>query len=75
MAATKWNYQVHCGELSQTALDEIGSDGWELVSVLAGETGPTFYFKRPHPTLAEKVTLEQRQRYVPAPVTNAGQTQ
>jgi hypothetical protein len=64
MAVGKWQYHVHRGELSAGALDDIGADGWELVSVIAGETGPTYYFKRQRPSLAEQITLEQRERYV-----------
>jgi hypothetical protein len=63
MAATKWHYLVRHGALSQDALNEIGKEGWELVAVTAGADEPTFYFKRPHPTLPETVTLEQRERY------------
>jgi len=44
-------------------LNEIGKEGWELVSVDSGDDDPVFYFKRPHPTLAEAITLEQRERY------------
>ena len=72
MAAIKWHYYVHRGELSPSALDEIGADGWELVSVLANDMGPTYYFKRPHHTLAEQITLEQRARVIAAPAQESG---
>ena len=62
MAATKWHYYVRRGALSQDALNEIGKEGWELVSVDSSDDEPVFYFKRPHPTLAETVTLDQRER-------------
>jgi len=63
VAATKWHYYVRQGALSQDALNEIGKEGWELVSVDSYGDEPVFYFKRPHPTLTEAVTLEQRERY------------
>ncbi len=63
MAGTRWHYYVRRGALSQDALIEIGKEGWELVSVDSGDDEPVFYFKRPHPTLAEAITVEQRERY------------
>jgi hypothetical protein len=63
VAGTKWHYCVRRGDLSEDALNEIGAEGWELVSVDASGEEPVFYFKRPHPTLAEAITLEQRERY------------
>jgi hypothetical protein len=62
--ATKWHYRVLTGDLSQAELDQIGNDGWELVAVTAAAGKPIVYFKRPHPTLKEAVTLEQRDRYL-----------
>ena len=75
MAATKWHYYVRPGTLSQDALNEIGKEGWELVSVDSSDGEPVFYFKRPHPTLAEAITLEQRERYFGDLSANQGQTQ
>ncbi len=63
MATTKWHYYTRRGDLSQDALNEIGKEGWELVSVTSEHNEAVFYFKRPHPTLAEAITLEQRDRY------------
>jgi hypothetical protein len=63
MAATKWHYYVRRGELSQDALNDIGKEGWELVSVGSDQDEPVFYFKRAYPSLAESITLEQRERY------------
>ena len=63
MTSTKWLYSVHRGAMSQDRLNEIGKEGWELVAVTDGTDEPTFYFKRPHPTLTEAITLEQRERY------------
>lgn len=62
--AMKWHYYVRSGELSQDALNEIGKEGWELAAVIVQASEPVFYFKRPHPTLKDVVTLEQRERYV-----------
>lgn len=63
MASTKWHYYVRKGEMTQDALNEVGKEGWELVSVMPDRGETVFYFKRPHPTLAESITLEQRERY------------
>lgn len=63
MATTRWHYYVRKGDLTQDALNEIGKEGWELVSVTAEHGETAYYFKRPHPTLAESITLEQRERY------------
>ena len=63
MAIVKWHYYVRRGELTQDALNEIGKEGWELVSVVTERSESAFYFKRPHPTLADYITLEQRERY------------
>jgi hypothetical protein len=75
MVATKWHYYVRRGALSQDALNEIGKEGWELVSVDSSDDEPVFYFKRPHPTLAEAITLEQRERYLGDLSANPGQAQ
>jgi hypothetical protein len=75
MVATKWHYYVRRGALSQDALNEIGKEGWELVSVDSSDDEPVFYFKRPHPTLAEAITLEQRVRYLGDLSANQGEAQ
>jgi|GEM_PF-3284481 len=53
----KWKYVVtrDAGELAA-----LGARGWELVSVCADNGALVHYLKRPAPTLAERVTLEQR---------------
>ncbi len=63
MAATKWQYRVQRGDLSQEALDQLGLEGWDLVSVITDDDEPVLYVKRPQPSLAEQITLEQRERY------------
>jgi hypothetical protein len=63
MAGSRWHYLVRRGLLSQDALNELGKDGWDLVAVSIGDGEPALYFKRPHPTLTEAITLEQRERY------------
>jgi hypothetical protein len=63
MATEKWHYYVRRGDLTQDTLNDIGKEGWELVAVTHEHGDSTFYFKRPHPSLAEAVTIEQRERY------------
>ncbi len=63
MSTTKWHYYVRTGDLSQDALNEIGKEGWELASVIMTMGESVFYFKRPHPSLKDSITLEQRERY------------
>lgn len=43
-------------------LDRLGREGWELVtaSLTAAGGGHVLYFKRPAPSLRERVTLDQR---------------
>jgi hypothetical protein len=50
----KWEYLTS----SSPDLRQLGAEGWELVAVEAG----TFYFKRPAPTLQERITREQREQ-------------
>jgi len=50
-----WEYRIE-SDLTVSALDELGRQGWELV-----ETGEDRYvFKRPALSFVERVTLEQR---------------
>ena len=58
----RWEYVVVAGP-DQARLAELGDEGWELVGVVAGEGGPTCYFKRPALDFRERVTLEQKRRY------------
>ncbi|MFN0095020.1 MAG: hypothetical protein ACKVVT_09630 [Dehalococcoidia bacterium] len=48
---TKWEYAsiLNEGPASKQTLDELGNDGWELISILQGQgTGKLLYvFKRP----------------------------
>lgn len=41
---------------------ELGSQSWELVSVAVVNGRETFYYKRPAPSVSERITLEQRER-------------
>jgi hypothetical protein len=41
----------------------LGRQGWELIAVVAGDSGATFYFKRPLPDFRDQVTTDQRNRY------------
>lgn len=63
MATEKWHYYIRRGDLTQDSLNDIGKEGWELVSVTSERGEATFYFKRPHPEFSEAVTVEQRERY------------
>jgi hypothetical protein len=53
-----WEYHVSM-DLSEGSLNQLGTSGWELVSVENG----TYYFKRPLPSFREQVTLDQKRRY------------
>jgi hypothetical protein len=59
MKRTIWEYRV-----SQDAgvMEELGLLGWELVSVAVVDGFETFYYKRPAPSVSERITLEQRER-------------
>jgi len=48
-ARTDFEYQVTSAPVREvTQINELGSQGWELVSVVAGDQGfTTYYFKRP----------------------------
>ncbi len=45
-------------------LNALGRKGWELVGVVPGEPAPTFCFRRPVPDFRERVTNEQKPRFV-----------
>jgi hypothetical protein len=53
-----WEYRVS-QNLSEASLDQLGSEGWELVSVENGMC----YLKRPRLSFREQVTLDQKRRY------------
>ena len=63
MAMQTWHYHVIRGEFRNEQLDELGRQGWELVSVTDGPSGATAYLKRPVLPFKERVTLEQREHY------------
>ncbi|WP_438445984.1 hypothetical protein [Gorillibacterium sp. sgz5001074] len=57
---THWEYHVSA---DRNAMGELGLQGWELVSVTKSDDGrETFYYKRPVPSVSERITLEQRER-------------
>ena len=45
----KWEYKIVEKTISESQLNELGKDGWELVAVAIKATwiGHFFYFKRP----------------------------
>lgn len=53
----KWQYFISEDE---QALPQHGEAGWELVAVLERENRVVFYFKKPVPSLKERLTEEQR---------------
>ena len=61
----RWEYHVEklYGELSAAHLNALGAERWELASTISGiDNQPVLIFKRPGPTLAEQITLDQRAR-------------
>jgi hypothetical protein len=60
-----WEYRI-APDLSETDLNRLGEEGWELVAVGADGTSPVFYLKRARPDFREQVTLDQKARYVGA---------
>ncbi len=53
-----WVYQTET-DLSTEKLNELGTAGWELVSV----ENRTFYLKRPALSFKDRVTRDQRRYY------------
>ena len=46
-SASRWAYKVvESAEITQTELDKLGSDGWELTAILSRKTDAVYYFKR-----------------------------
>ncbi len=63
----RWEYHAenHTAEegLDVDYLNALGADRWELVTAINGSTNQqVLIFKRPTPTLAEQITLDQRTR-------------
>lgn len=44
--ATKWQYRAIRGERPMDELDDLGAEGWELVSVVAHQDDLQYFFKR-----------------------------
>ncbi len=55
---TRWEYRVETVPPNATTLAGCGAEGWEL----CGAAGGLLYFKRPAPSLQDRVTLDQRGR-------------
>lgn len=58
----RWEYHVEdvSGKPDEARLNVLGAERWELVT--ADIRLGTLIFKRPAPTLAEQITLDQRTR-------------
>ncbi len=59
-----WEYRT---TTDPADLEALGREGWELVSVTQRGTELVHYLRRPLPTLAERVTLEQRDQVKRSP--------
>lgn len=60
---TKWEYACitidrarHDNDVAEKKLDQAGSEGWELVSVVGFLTAVNYYFKRPVTTPRKKAS-------------------
>ena len=60
MSNQHWEYHVEQSDkpLSESHLNELGAQGWELTAALP--TAGHFIFKRLAPDLRERITQEQR---------------
>lgn len=63
----RWEYHAekHTAgtDLDVEYLNALGADRWELVTTMSGSGNQqVLIFKRPTPTLAEQITLDQRTR-------------
>jgi hypothetical protein len=63
-ATARWEYTT--AERAEQ-LNELGSEGWELVGVTVVEGIERFYLKRPLPSLREQITLDQRKQVLAGP--------
>lgn len=59
----QWEYRI---SETHEGMEELGSEGWELVAVTVLDGRERFYFKRPAPSMSERITLEQRDRVLSA---------
>jgi hypothetical protein len=57
-----WEYRW-VTEGDGTTLESLGSDGWELVGVVASNGSTRLCFKRPGLDLRDRITLDQKRRY------------
>ena len=57
-----WEYRSVEGMISDSELNELGRDGWELVAVGGDTAAPRLFFKRLGPNFRERVTLDQKRR-------------
>ncbi|MGB3330849.1 MAG: hypothetical protein WBA46_17935 [Thermomicrobiales bacterium] len=61
----RWDYHVEHlrGVPTVEALNALGAERWELAGTTTQTDGTTILiFKRPAPTLAEQITIDQRTR-------------
>ena len=61
----RWEYHIEkiYGAIAVERLNDLGADRWELVSTATGiDNAQVLIFKRPGPTLAEQITIDQRTR-------------
>ena len=57
-----WEYRTADGLDPALDLDLLGREGWELVAAVPAGEERVLYFKRPAPSLRERVTLDQKRR-------------
>ncbi|MFN8660650.1 MAG: hypothetical protein U0075_02090 [Thermomicrobiales bacterium] len=62
-SGTGWEYMI-LERWEADRLNDLGRDGWELVTVAKADDGVELYLKRPLPGFREQITLDQRSSYV-----------